>query len=679
MTNRNILFLLIAIALPHPVQGQNTTITTHPWQQQFEQLSDYDDIENDNTEDLYEQLCELEASPINLNAATDDDLRQLAFLSQTQQEELAEYLDRYRPLRSIGELAMIKSMDPLRLQLLQSFAYIGEENKKERFPSLRNITQYGKHEFVATAKIPFYTRKGDRNGYLGYKYKNWMRYTFRYGQYVRIGILGAQDAGEPFFSGGNDMGYDHYAFYIMVRRLGHLKALALGQYKLKFGMGLAMSTGFSLGKTASLAMSSPTNKISPNSSRSDAHFMQGAAATFAIGKHIDITTFFSYRALDATLNDDGSVKTILRTGYHRTISEMQRKHNTSQMTTGGNVGWHGGGWHLGGSGIYTRFDRRLSPNTSQLFRRHAPAGNGFYNISLDYGYTSHSLSVNGETAANDKGAVATLNAISLKTSQTLTLTAIQRYYSYRYYSLFSSAFSEGGTVSNESGVYIGATWAPLARLSILAYSDYAYFPWARYRVSAASHSWDNMVQASYLLSSTTTMAVRYRLHLKQEDYTTENATYRRTTDRTEHRARIAIAYNGSHWSAKTQADAAFCVFPENISDKPSSFGWMLSQSVSYANGPVDATANAGYFNTRDYNSRLYTYERGTLYNFNFPMFYGEGMRMALFIRANISKNLMLIGKFGSTKYFDRDHISSAYQQINKSIQTDMDLQLKWKF
>ena len=63
----------------------------------------------------------------------------MMFPNATQAEELTEYIDRHRPLRSIGELAMIKSIDPIRLQLLMCFTYIGEETDKKGYPKLGDI------------------------------------------------------------------------------------------------------------------------------------------------------------------------------------------------------------------------------------------------------------------------------------------------------------------------------------------------------------------------------------------------------------------------------------------------------------------------------------------------------------------------------------------------------------
>lgn len=674
MANHKIISLLFACIIPGYMQSQNNN-NRKPWQTYFEQLSDYDDIESRNLEDLYDHLCELETSPIDLNTATHDDIKQLTFLNPNQQEELSEYIDRYRPLRSIGELAMIRSLDPLRLQLLRNFVYVGKVDESSSFPSLKTIFKYGKSELTAAVRIPFYDREGDRNGYLGYKYKHWFRYSFKYGKYVQAGLTGTQDAGEPFFSGGNSLGYDHYAYYITIRQLGILKTLALGQYKANFGLGLTVNTGFTLGKAAALVMSPATNKISPNSSRADAYYLQGAAATIDLSEHVDFTAFISYRPIDATLNDDGTIKTILKTGYHRTISEMQRKHNASQFATGGSIGWHSNGWHAGINGVYTSFNRELKPNTSQLFRKHAPSGKTFGNASADYGYASHRININGETAINSNGALATLNCVSLKASSTLSLSTIQRYYSYRYYSLFASAFSDGGKVQNESGIYIGATWTPTAWLSTIAYTDFAYFPWARYGVSESSHSWDNLIQTSFVLSGKVTLNTRYRFRIKQHDIAV-SASSKTLSDIYEHRTRLAVVYTNNKWTAKTQIDAVCVASSANNSN---SLGGIVTQNVGYTNSFLNIAANIGFFYTQDYDSRIYVYERSTLYSFSFPMFYGKGIRSSLFARANITKNLVLIGKIGTTKYFDRDVISSSYQQINSSWQTDLDLQIKWKF
>ena len=106
---------------------------------------------------------------------------------------------------------------------------------------------------------------------------------------------------------------------------------------------------------------------------------------------------------------------------------------------------------------------------------------------------------------------------------------------------------------------------------------------------------------------------------------------------------------------------------------------MLTANGGYTHRQVAFSGNIGYFHTTDFDSRLYIYERDMLYHFTFPAFFGQGIRAALLLQGDIGKHLRLMGKLASTKYFDRNKIGSSYNQIAKSVQTDMSLQMIWKF
>ena len=240
-------------------------------------------------------------------------------------------------MKTLGELMLIESLDDTRRQLLQHFVYVSND-ETTAFPSLRNILKHGKHDLTLAAKLPFYDRRGDINGYLGYKYQHSLRYKFSFGEYLQVGLVGSQDSGEPFFADKNAMGYDYYSFYAIVRKLGRIKTLAVGRYKVRFGQGLVVNNDFGFGKLAMISNLGRTNNaIRAHSSRSQANYLQGVATTVAVGRHTDISAFVSHRWIDATLNDRGAIQTIIESGYHRTKLEMMRKHNASQTSAGGNI------------------------------------------------------------------------------------------------------------------------------------------------------------------------------------------------------------------------------------------------------------------------------------------------------------------------------------------------------
>ena len=83
------IYILLFLGVPCLAQ-QTKEHSAYTWLPLLEQLCDYDDIEEHDMEDMFEQLCELEQTPLDLNKATDEDLLRLFFLSPKQREDLTE-------------------------------------------------------------------------------------------------------------------------------------------------------------------------------------------------------------------------------------------------------------------------------------------------------------------------------------------------------------------------------------------------------------------------------------------------------------------------------------------------------------------------------------------------------------------------------------------------------------
>ncbi len=665
--------LLAALCLHASAQSTDT------WEELFRQTTQLEDAEQERWLQTYEELSDLANAKLDLNRCTREELSQLPFLSEQQIMDIMEYRDKARRIETTMELLLVPSLDKTTADLLQHFVTIRPDSTDNRFPSLAQLARYGHHELVGTLHTPFYRRKGDSSGYLGSPYKHWLRYTFTSSGHVKAGLVASQDAGEPFFAGRNAAGYDFYSAYLMVTGWGRMKTAVVGRYRLRFGMGLILNNSFGMGKLNTLAtLGRSSNHIYAHSSRTEANYLQGAAATVRLTRHLDLTAFASWRKIDATLTADStSIATILETGYHRTESEMRRRRNASATLWGGNLSYFSNGWHAGITAFAAGYDKPLCPNTKQIYRRWYPAGQHFWNASIDYGYVSSRINIAGETATGTCGQVATINSVSYQLSGSVALLALQRYYPYKYYSPYSSSFAEGGSVQDESGVFVGVNWTASKRLALKAYADMAYFAWPKYQASAASHSYDNFVQATYDAGHWSWTA-RYRIKMREKDHASATAegstdTQKALAMKTEQRARLAVGYATGDTQLRLQGDMAHCHFGSD-----NSLGWMLTAGGSTAWRWLHVAANAGYFHTDDYNSRVYTYERSVRYTFSFPSYYGEGLRLSAQIRADLSAKWMVIAKVGYTNYFDRSTISTGLQQINGSTMTDLDLQIRLK-
>lgn len=660
-----ILSLLLLTVFDTSLHAQDTLV----WD---DFINDY--ITDDDGEiawtDTYETLTELHEHPLNINIATREELGILPFLTDKQIEDIQTYIYNYGEMKSAGELLMIESLDYETRCKLMFFIYIGDAQKRA-FPKIKNIIKYGQNEILASLTIPCYDRKGDENGYLGYKYRHSLKYTFRYGNDIKAGFIGAQGSGEPFFADKNRLGYDYYGYYLIVNNLNRLKTIALGCYKLSFGMGLVVSSNFSLGKVAALSSLGRMSKgISAHASQSESDYFDGIATTIELSKYLSANVFASFRKFDATLNDDQTIATILNSGYHRTQGEMDKKNNCSRGDFGGHVNLTYRNAHLGATAIYTTLDRTIAPNTSAVYRTYYPAGRDFLNASIDYGYLCRFFVFNGETATGNCGGIATLNNFNFHLNKKVDFIAVQRFYSYRYSSLHANSFSEGGSIQNESGIYLGANWHPAYLWTIMTYTDWFYFAWPRYQTSQASRGCDQLLSIAYQ-GKRYGFEARYRLHVRQKDGTEENV----LQDNTQQRGRMRFRLTGNAFDTITQLD-----FTSTTAAGNHEYGYMVSENIGFAVGKTfSARLTGGYFHTDSYNSRVYIYEGGLLYRFAFPSFYGEGTRMALTLKKTISSTVTLVYKLGITRYFDRHQISSGMQLIDHASQTDCDLQFRWRF
>lgn len=677
-------------------KGAAAVADNDSWEQYLTELYENDEGAVVSMEEAYEHLNELAQQPLDVNTVTQEELMQIPGLDQNQINDILEYIHRYGRMRSIEELAMIESIDLRLRNYLECFLVAEDESTKPWYKGeqLRQSLGRVRHSLVVTARVPTYYRAGDQRApshtymgdnryagkYLGDPVSHSLRYSLRVGENVTFNLSGGKSAGEPFFGEHNRWGYDRYAFNFGVTHVGRFSQVVLGHFRGQFGLGLVLNNNFTLGKQGMLAaVGRRLTAFSPHSSVSDSKHFQGAAVMVRLTGRLQLAGFFSYRKIDATLNADSTISSILTSNYHRTPLEMGKKNNSALMAMGAHLSYERRQWGVGISTLYSWLNRELNPTysksgeikPSQLYRQFYPHGNRFWNISSDYHYRYRDLRLNGETAIDKDFHLATINTITWRTSSNLTLMAVQRYYTYQYNALFGSSFSDGGSVKNESGLYIGARWDISPSIVIEGYTDIAYFPWYKYLVSSSSYSWDNSITGTWNKNSSWSFSLRYRIKMKQRDKTTKNESQEKALlTKYDHRLRLLAIYNKERWSLRTQVEGCSLSFDETKK------GYIIAQSASYKpTSTLEIYANAAWFNTDDYDSRLYSYERGMRYSFGSTSYYGKGIHAALMLKYQLVSRLTLQGKVGHTRYFDRETIGTAERMIFSSHYTDIELQV----
>jgi len=659
------------------------------WESMVEQLVLRNDENSRQLENLMEELTDLKEHPIPINTATKEQLDRFPFLSDQLVENILYYIYQYGPMLSEKELMMVEGMDVQTARCLKLFITFQQTEKEEHKFILKNVFKYGEHELSTRVDIPFYTRQGYRSytsdyiqehpnkRYLGYPFYHNVRYSFRYSDKVNVGFTAEKDVGEPFFAGCNQKGYDYYSPYLLIKDIGKLRALALGKYRLNYGYGLVMNTDFSLGKTANLSsLGNKVRGIKKHSSTDEYYYFQGIAGSVYLTDRLTMDAFYSYRKMDGIV-DNEFITSIKEDGYHRIPRDLEKKNTFSNQLIGSNIHYNGKQFEIGLTGVYNFFNKVLNP-TYRPYNKYYPRGRDFFNVGVDYKFFWKKFTLLGETAVDKNGRIATMNMLRYSPKESFQLVVMNRFYDVAYQSLYASSVGEGSSVQNESGFYIGLESRLLRYFKLSAYGDFFYFPWKKYQLSKnGTQGFDGVAQISYLPRYELDMFIRYRYKNKYKDFHPEGGE-KTVIPYVQQKWRYQLNYSPvSELMLKTLVDVVYNAYRNHEASK----GILVGQSAGYKfrKFPLQLDISAAWFDTDDYASRISMYEKGLLYSFSIPSFYGKGERFAFNARYEWNKHIVLQAKYALTHYRDRDIISSDLEQINGNMKSDLYLQLRLKF
>ena len=252
-----------------------------------------------------------------------------------------------------------------------------------------------------------------------------------------------------------------------------------------------------------------------------------------------------------------------------------------------------------------------------------------------------------------------------------SLTAIQRFYSYRYFTPHASAFGENSEVQNESGVALLFDAERLGPLALRAFIDVFHSPWPRYSMTRASTGWEGLLQAKLQPRNDRTLLLRYRVKSKESNDRRHYSHQLRTTyvhgitDHWSAQASVSVP----HYHEPTMPDAA----------ATSSTGVALAPRVDYTSTTerVRVSLALVLFHTDDYDSRLYLYEPSLLNSFGMQQLYGRGQRVTSTLRLRTAdRHWTMQCKIGVTHYSDRDAISSGILRIDSPWKPDLQFLLR---
>jgi Helix-hairpin-helix motif len=629
--------------------------------------------ENINYDDLYESLYQLYQNPLDLNTATAEELASIYILSQAQIKSILEHRQLNGDFVSIYELQAVQNLDIETINRLLPFVDVkynfSVNDLKNR---LANATE---HYFVLRSNQVLEKARGFEDGrYLGSPQHLYARYRLSHPKDFQVGFIVEKDAGEKNY-------LDYYTFHFQLRNKGKLKNLVLGDYQVQFGQGLVCSAGFALGKgSESIATTRRSNLgIRPYGSLLEGGYFRGGAATYQLGK-IDLTAFYSYTKRDASVDEGNGERedffsSVLTGGYHRTETELARKNQISEQNIGVNAVFRLKNGQIGATMLNTQFDATLQRSPT-LYNKFEFRGNQNVVLGTNFTYTWQNFNFFGEAARSSSGGIGAIGGFVAALSRQVEWAVNVRSYDKNFHSFYANAFGESSRTINEKGIYWGLKYTPKKGIIFSAFYDRFQFPWLRYLVDAPSNGFDYLLRMTYQPNKKALFYAQYHEEHKGKNLP-NNTTVSDIVVNTMRQSILANFEYSINRVFKTQTRVQTNTF--RYANLSQSKGYVIMQDLEGAIKRLQLKGRIAYFNTDDYDSRIYAYENDVLYAVSLPAYSGKGFRTYAIARYGLSRNLDLWVRYARTQLSNVSTIGSGTDQINAPHKSDIKLQIRYRF
>jgi len=639
-------------------------------------------------ETVLNELEELQQKPLDLNSANEEDLKQLPFLTDFQIHCLLDYRKENGNLLSMQELPLINGFTDDFINLIRPYVTVTAKSDTFQF-RVNNILRQSRHEVILRTQRVLKRSEGYTQvdpvsltrRYPGSPWLYYARYSLDFDDHLQAGVTLENDPGEDFFARSNRAGFDFNSAHIRISDIGPLNSAIIGDFRLGFGQGLTLANGTAPAKSSlPLQVLKQGNEIKAFTSTSENDFFRGMVASVNLGRLI-ITGFYSTRKRDANVTDTLEPDVIYfssfqESGYHRTRSEIADERSVRESAIGGNIKFRGNDFRVGTTIVQYKLDKYLQAG-DELKDIHDFQGNRLINWGADYSVTLKKIQLFGETSYGNN-AWATLNGALWYLNKYASFSFLYRNYGTGYFSLHSDAFSEGSSNSNEEAFYAGMVIHPLRNLKVSAYADFYRFPWLKFNTDAPSSGSDYLLQADYSPGEAVELYCRVRYELDPENM--DNDTMVIPDVMQVHRTgiRFHVLYRFSE-RLVMQNRLETVMVKKAGNETKSGFLVYYDAGYRFRKIPLILDFRLDWFNTDDYDTRIYAYEQDLTAGFSFPPLFRAGYRTYLMIRYDITQALSCRLRVSQTHFFNEDTIGSGYDEISSVNRSELKFQLVARF
>ena len=536
----------------------------------------------------YEEML---SSPLEINLLTRRQMEECGLLTPFQIESILDYRKEYGDILSLSELSLVDGFGHEAIELVRHFF---------RFTSLQAIA-FPFAEESYSHRFSTKVRKKMKSEGISLT----LKYKMEYGRRISAGLTLDSDAGEKLTSYYHpDFTSLHLAWspreLPLHKKKIRFRKVVLGDYVARFGQGLALWKAFPVsffGTPSSL--SKRGSAITPYTSTDESNFLRGAGVTFG-SQGMECSLFASYNGVDARVVGDSCYTSIITDGVHITEAERATRNSMHEYLLGGHFSYDFSRLQIGVTALCYGYDkcnarRVLEYNRYQMY-------DGLWgNLALDLYASWRSLRFFAEAAADFRPAAALFCGLSWNPDYTLEMALMVRAYSKGYTATHAAAYSTLPCCSNQYGATASVKYIPFRGWTVHLSAEYSAYPWSRYRIDGPS--WDSRARLDILkeFQSGSQLQMRVDWRHKSESGSTVKGRFH------------VKAVLSRCWSLSARIEGGLNGY--------ATYGELGFRT---ADRKWDICARGTYYNTEDWKSRVYIYERGVPQSFSVENYYGKG-------------------------------------------------------
>jgi len=624
--------------------------------------------------DLLDVLDNLKRNPYDLNKVTLTQLESLPFMNSVIAKNIIEFRKTNKVFKSKRILLKIDGVTKELYEKIKIYLIVKQStgdifiDESGRISTADELSR--KPDMQSRLRSRMLQDLQPKAGYLSKKYEGSRikLYNQLNAKYVKPGyklegnITIEKDAGEKNIT-------DFTSAFLEVSDVRFIKKFIAGDFTLNFGQGLTMWSlqAFSKGIDAVNPIKKKGKGTDGYGSVNEVQFFRGGSAEIGLND-FQFNVFYSDNYYDASSNiSKDNISGFYYDGYHRTTSEIERKNSVKEKLAGGRVAFQRGSMNLGATYWTSSFSKPIIPDSLKKLLKFSGTKAGM--TGVDYDFILKNMNFFGEFSRSQSGAIANINGLRITFFKIADLLFSYRNYPKDIEPVHSFGFSEKGETYNERGFYAGIAFRPVKGLIVNGYFDQYKFPYRSYFNPVPVSGNDFLTNIEWRAAKGFILNLKYKNENKEEVRTTNDNSGReikRIDNRNQLNIRTGFIYQASNTFRFRSRFEYVNIYYQNFGENNKGYLFYSDIRIIPFPGLVVDTRFI-FFNTDNYDSRIYEFEsdiQGVMSN---VALYGKGRRLYLLVKFRPVSFLSLSAKYAETIYSGVKSIGSGNDKINGDV------------